>query len=43
MKPKRKENRVPLSHSNESADETKKATKDPNVFIPSPSKRSPKK
>lgn len=37
VKKARKQN-VPLSHSNESAHETKKAAKDPNVYIPHKSK-----
>ena len=37
-KKKAKTKNVPLSHSNETEHETKKAAKDPNVFIPSPNK-----
>ena len=35
---KSKKRNVPLSHSNESEHETKKAAKDPNVFVPHKSK-----
>lgn len=42
-KKKTKTRNVPLSHSNETERETKKAAKDPNVFIPSPSKQKSSK